>query len=471
MNEKIERFKEIQDYYWIVMEPQVNGVNDPKVQQMLIEKFGEEIPVNILSDILYSNFDHSVEQLIGYLETGGVYSREYTALKVLLGKDTPEVFYCRGCSKYYSVSKVEQLEYDGDIYCEDCRDRNFVECFECGKYIHQDDTIYSADGNYYCRECADSYLYECPECGDYNTESGIVRDNNGSYMCSSCFEHYYYICSNCGEFIHTDYARRVGGNIYCEDCYEDYCIIHEWDYKPSPQFHGDNERYLGVELEVDRGGEDDDNAYLILEILGDYAYCKHDGSLNNGFEIVSHPATLDYHMNEIDWDGAIDKLKYLGYVSHDAGTCGIHVHMNRKGFGDTEDEQDLGIAKILYFFERHWDKIVTFSRRTPSQLDDWAARYLPDVENHDPFEVLDYAKDDMSRYRCVNLCNYSTVELRVFRGSLVYETFMATLQFANLMYDIAELPLEDVMNLTWNDFKEMGSKYEEFTSYMDRRGL
>ena len=394
---------------------------------------------------------------------------EYNTLKLIMEDNTPEVFYCDACGRYYSTSKVEHLDYNGYTYCEDCRDKEFYTCYICNEYVHQDDVVVDEDGNAYCEECAEDNLYECPECGDYFTEGGIIRDSNNNFMCLSCYENYY-ICEECGRFVYSEEVYYQDGRYYCEDCYDNHNIIHEYDYKPSPNFYGSGKRYLGVELEVDGGGEDEYNAEQVLEILGNYAYCKHDGSLDEGFEIVSHPATLEHHMYSIDWEGALKELKELDYTSHDAGTCGIHVHMNRDGFGDTGEEQDLGIAKLLYFFERHWDKIVKFSRRTPSQLDQWASRYLSGTPEC-PEDILDYAKNDMSRYRCVNLCNYSTVELRVFRGSLVYETFMATLQFANLMYDIAELPLEDVMDITWNDFKEMGSKYEEFTSYMDRRGL
>ena len=45
---------------------------------------------------------------------------------------------------------------------------------------------------------------------------------------------------------------------------------------------------MGIELEVDNGGEYNENADKILCIgnrNGDHIYCKHDGSLDAGFEI------------------------------------------------------------------------------------------------------------------------------------------------------------------------------------------
>ena len=57
-----------------------------------------------------------------------------------------------------------------------------------------------------------------------------------------------------------------------------------------------------MELEIDEGGESNYEANLIQQIANcdhDHIYCKHDGSLEDGFEIVTHPMTLDYHRNEM----------------------------------------------------------------------------------------------------------------------------------------------------------------------------
>lgn len=34
-------------------------------------------------------------------------------------------------------------------------------------------------------------------------------------------------------------------------------------------------------------------------------YCKHDGSLDDGFEMVTHPMTLEYHMQKMPWKGVL----------------------------------------------------------------------------------------------------------------------------------------------------------------------
>ena len=106
----------------------------------------------------------------------------------------------------------------------------------------------------------------------------------------------------------------------------------------------------------------------------------------------------------------------MGYTSHQAGTCGLHIHVNRDAFGNTEGLQDVRIARILYFFEKNWEELLKFSRRTQSQLNQWAARY---GYKDQPREILDHAKKggEGGRYSCVNLQNRDTIEFRIFRGA------------------------------------------------------
>ena len=59
----------------------------------------------------------------------------------------------------------------------------------------------------------------------------------------------------------------------------------------------------------------------------------------------------------------------------------------------------------------------------------------------------------MGRYVAVNLENYETIEFRLFRGTLRYETFIATLQLVHEIYNIAiALTDRELENLSWSDF-------------------
>ena len=87
-----------------------------------------------------------------------------------------------------------------------------------------------------------------------------------------------------------DEVYQVGEDYYCENCYSNHRYeeyIHEYSYKPIPDFYGIDEdnMYLGVELEVDRGS---DKFELAGKLCDDFEeiYLKSDGSLSSsGFEI------------------------------------------------------------------------------------------------------------------------------------------------------------------------------------------
>ncbi len=100
-----------------------------------------------------------------------------------------------------------------------------------------------------------------------------------------------------------------------------------------------------------------------------------DNAESDGFEIVSHPMTLDYHISGIDWLKIFNRAVEMGYRSHNTSTCGLHIHVNRSAFGKNAEVQETIIARIVHFVEKHWWEIVKFSRRTEDNLNRWAARY------------------------------------------------------------------------------------------------
>ena len=182
--------------------------------------------------------------------------------------------------------------------------------------------------------------------------------------------------------------------------------------------------------------------------------------------------TLDYHINQMPWRAILNKAVAKGYLSHQAGTCGLHVHISRNALGANYEEQEATIAKILYFYEKFWNEILTFSRRTESQVEHWARRYGGGIIN--PKETLKHAKNShMGRYAAVNLENEATIEMRIFRGTLRYKTFMATLQFVDLLCEMAiNLTDEEFQTMTWKEFaKTVSADKAELKEYLKIRGL
>lgn len=151
-------------------------------------------------------------------------------------------------------------------------------------------------------------------------------------------------------------------------------------------------------------------------------------------EIVPHPMSLEYHQ-DFCWEKLMRKSVSMRYRSHQTTTCGLHIHVNRKSLGANTEEQEEVISRILYFVEHHWNEILTFSRRSEYTMNRWAARYGYESS---PKAILDKAKKgNCGRYAAVNLCNYHTIEFRMFRGSLKLNTLIAALQIVNRICDVA----------------------------------
>ena len=350
-------------------------------------------------------------------------------------------------------------------------------CDSCGR-IPAEAALIPFDGQLLCPACLEQATTLCSHCGSriWNEENA---GDSQTPLCQRCYDRCYTSCVQCGQLIRETDAFYPGDDTdepYCQSCWtrrEQDVAIHDYYFKPDPIFYGTGPRYFGVELEIDGAGEDRSNARQLLELANrsaQHIYIKHDGSLDDGLEIVTHPMTLSYHETQMPWSSLLSAARAMGYTSHQARTCGLHVHVSREAFGETEEKQDAVIARILYFFEKFWDELLKFSRRTPRQLERWAARY---GYKEQPRDILEHAKKGChgGRYTCVNLQNPDTVELRVFRGSLRYSTLMATLQLADRICDAAlYLSDQELQALSWTTFAA-GCQAPELVQYLKERRL
>jgi len=342
-----------------------------------------------------------------------------------------------------------------------------IYCTHCGEIIEGDDydTIY---GEPICQDCVYDYTVVCDRCDSIVWDCDSHSDDD-ICLCGHCYENYYTRCEECDSIVHNDDTYEYDDCYYCYECYQRIrrnTSIHEF----GKYTRGDSTRFFGVELEIDGAGKDDDYAEEILDIANssdEHIYIKTDGSLDDVMELVSHPMTLDYHKN-FCWEDIMNYAVRLGYRSHQTSTCGLHVHVNRNSFGNDHDEQDEVISRILYFVEHHWNEILKFSRRSEYTMNRWTARY--GYENS-PKAIMDKAKKNYGRYVAVNLCNYHTIEFRLFRGTLKYNTFIATLELVAKICDTACTMTDyEIAKLSWSEFVA-GITEPELIQYLKERNL
>jgi hypothetical protein len=153
------------------------------------------------------------------------------------------------------------------------------------------------------------------------------------------------------------------------------------------------------------------------------------------------------------------KLVGLGYISHDGGQCGLHVHLSRAYLGPA------GGQKLIFLTEAYHDEFFRFSRRTNPGWKNWCQRYL----DHRPTIEECHGIVGLDKYKAVNLLNSETIELRFFRGTLIYQTFLASIQMADTLADIArQKDFADLQTMSFDDIIDYKG-YREIRHYWDSR--
>ena len=434
----------------------------------------------------------------------------------------PSVQTCSVCGGF--VLEDDIIWFHGKSYCRGCSDKCLRTCFSCGKqYLKgpKDKKIIGvASGGWgsrnrrridLCEDCK-TKAPECSVCGAYIYEA----DRFGRYgmppaagsspvICKCCTEEKVITCRNCHNEI--DHGHGTRPNIICDKCYESMqggtegCSsgygfvphpdreIHDHCYKPDPilypELRTDNCVYYGFELEVDKGNNrpsvrHSDMVKFVNDTLG-YTYAKHDGSLSDGFEIVSHPATIEYHIEMKDKIiRVLEKLRGYGMSSHTVGSCGLHIHAS--SFPITYGSES-GVEKIIYIFERFWPELLKFSRRTSTNLN-WAQKLSRGdedeySEDHDELiRELNIKKDELEcdgdRYMAVNLTNTNTIEFRLFRGTLNPTAFFAALELVDVIVKLViNKSFKEIRKMEWDDIIHSADRdiFPELYEYWDQRVL
>ena len=111
-----------------------------------------------------------------------------------------------------------------------------------------------------------------------------------------------------------------------------------------------------------------------------------------------------------------------------------------------------------------------FAMNTSSyNMSRWSARFGFEKTGK---QILEKAKNGCNgRYVAVNLNNYHTIEFRLFRGTLKYNTFIATLQMVNHICDVAiSFSEEGIDAMSWSEFVS-SIEEPELIQYLKERRL
>ena len=242
-------------------------------------------------------------------------------------------------------------------------------------------------------------------------------------------------CSSCGRIVRRSrmYADADEIGLICSDCSQEAQPIRRYNWRPlKPKFHGNGPLFFGIEVEVERlpgTGTREAQAALFVQNLkatqyADLYYIKHDGSLENGWEVVSSPFSMAYLRQNRAMLAPISALK-TSMIADGVSTCGLHVHMSSKAFSTLHLYRFL---KVVYrnksfvsaIAGRESDQYASFS--LPGTSIGRKSRRLLDDENHD------------RKYTAVNTTNKDTIEMRVFSGTLDVERITGCIEFCHALW-------------------------------------
>ena len=300
-------------------------------------------------------------------------------------------------------------------------------------------------------------ITSCSHCEELFADQDLQRRYGGGFVCSDCRDHSFQYSERYDAWVHDDCAR----NALDED--GDRCVIDEDD----SEFHFDEEldryvhddyeppsrsiiksyhhskpffavrgdswvaahgRALGVELEVE--GHSVDPAIAARAIhdhvnggeFGRHVFFERDGSLSNGFELISQPMSVPALRETFQFLREPSLVR--GLRSHRTSTCGLHVHVSRAGLSN------LTIARAVTFVNDSGNDAF---------IQALARRYNTGFCNITEKD-LDTAHLPGDRYEAINLTGRETIEFRLFRGSLKYEAVIAAVEFCHALLEYCARP-------------------------------
>ena len=372
-----------------------------------------------------------------------------------------------GKSKFingFETDKVikQFVQTDNDKIHINDSENEWRSCVYCGAIIFNDDDYLELNHRIICENCkSNTQIKRCDVCNQehFRFDLRAIRPTpemleyfkkqpGTMYVCDSCIDEEFQTCDICGQF------ELKGSRNTC-DCRShrilDYC------YKPrrpkllSIKNIKKNTLFLGFENECEckrdvsssscdycdysRGDDacddcdhyDDDETdkscypEILVAELGQNVYCKDDGSLDNGFEIVTEPMTYGYILaNKDKFTEAFKRLVNAGAYSFNSDTTGFHIHLSKAAFKDKTHM--LNFAKIIYEDEKFSSKIAQRSGNSYCYyLNDEDKKHIDDTIKR----CIERGGD---RYRAVNFNNTNTVEVRIYKGNLAFDSCLIYIQ-------------------------------------------
>jgi hypothetical protein len=395
-------------------------------------------------------------------------------------------------NKHGSVSY--QLDYDYDDWenghnikrmCRRCYTEHFLKCGRCQMPVDREHWVNISLECGHPNEERTWNMYEVDgqlmqeedfwDMGEEEANDHIVEIRKPwAVACPHCAEDAITQCDKCGANVVEWKRMKMGwrGDVIkvCQACYHNRQVVKAYDYSVKPKFKYapveptlSQMLYYGVEIEMEYPGkivdwvdgkpmrlQDRGLEELGQEIMDwwddDFCYIKHDGTLDFGYEAVTHPFTWNWFIDNQDkWIEFLTWLRELGFQASyysprkNKFTCGMHVHMSKEAF------TRMHLYKFVHFMYKKSTRpfINAIAERAGSQYADfqvadskYAVKVGKDKKNasgkrHSAINLLGGHAHEKGRAPA----ECQTCEVRIFQGFLEPVKFFKNMEFLQSLYE------------------------------------
>ena len=407
-----------------------------------------------------------------------------------------EINTCADCESVLICDDCSRENDSGKRICEKCAE-DYYTCECCDTVIRGEDSVY-ADDRIWCQSCYDENYSTCDDCGESCSNDSANRDSRGTCVCQSCYENGWITCEDCDRLCTHDDSH------YCESCEQcvcnscsdrnhdhdesidldshardlvyqgsdaitDYHPTVEWEFKKS-KTDLNTDPFFGVELEIETGDSTSKACKVVGNLLAGRCIASHDGSLSDGFEIVHTPHKYQA-FRELNFSKVLKELSKVGATSHEKGTCGLHVHLERIPFLNKQlsHKEYLLLSKRSDCYRMYSTKADLFQYMF-NQLEHYVLPFSQRNRDKLNYCKFNYGSD---RYSAVNLQNDKTIEIRLWRGTLEPSRFKASIQMSLALLDFMQVTSSVTifggsfkLKEAFKAFLERSGKYQLLVNYL-----
>lgn len=184
--------------------------------------------------------------------------------------------------------------------------------------------------------------------------------------------------------------------------------------------HAQRKLYLGVEIEMDSNNPRMSGTMLaqsvqgILRAGGLTTSIADDGSLMNGKELITHPATLDVYKRLTPHFLKAFRMMTDANFTDSNKKAGGHIHVSRRVFGKDLATREQNIDRLISWVYVNRDSFKKFAMRDSQ----WA-------------EYRSVRSTD--KYVAINTKHDNTIEFRMFDGYKMFTNLVANLELVEML--------------------------------------